>query len=165
MIYGRLDNIGIEEGLYPEPIRRGLAYLRETDLSALPVGVHHIDGDSLIARVAEYETEPEADRRPERHERYIDIQCVAFGEERIGLSRMSDTGAVYEDRRETDDYVLYESTENETFVTLTAGMFAVCFPWDVHRPNCATANGTTTVKKIVMKVRGDFHEAIGDIRP
>jgi YhcH/YjgK/YiaL family protein len=40
---------------------------------------------------------------------------------------------------------------SETDIVLTAGMYAVLFPGEIHRPQC-NYKGETTVRKVVVKV-------------
>ena len=42
-------------------------------------------------------------------------------------------------------------TAGEIDLTFSAGMFAVFFPWDVHRPS-VTKNVNSAVKKVVVKI-------------
>ena len=65
-------------------VAQALEILSQLDVKALPVGKTPLDGDNIYASVNEYATEPWADRRPEKHEQYIDIQIVAAGREIIG---------------------------------------------------------------------------------
>lgn len=152
MIFGNLDNIEKELAYYPETIQKGLRFLMETDLMALAAGDHAIDGDTVYAKVMTYTTDPKSKRRPERHVKYIDIQCVAKGREAIGSSRIQDGGEVDTDRLAEIDAMHYKSAENETYLTLEEGMFAIYFPWDLHRANCAPDDEPGEVKKIVVKV-------------
>ena len=155
MIIGNLLNIKEEIDLYSSGIQVGLTFLLETDLSSLPLGEHEIRGKEIYAKISEYETEPKEHRRPERHEKYIDIQYICSGEEMIGLAIMAEAGEIHEDCRSERDIIFYKSVATETQVILTQGMFAVFFPWDVHRPNCNAGEQIANVRKILVKVRMD----------
>lgn len=152
MIFGHLDNIEKELAYYPASIQKGLRFLMETDLNALTAGDHEIDGTDVYAKVMTYITDPKSKRRPERHVKYLDIQCVAQGSEDIGSSRIEDAGEVDTDRLAEIDAMHYKDAKNETYITLEKNMFAIYFPWDLHRANCAPHDEPGEVKKIVVKV-------------
>jgi len=67
VIIGNLLNIENEIGLYPTGLQAGLKFLLETDLFALPLGEQEIQGKQIYAKIAEYETQPKEQRRPERY--------------------------------------------------------------------------------------------------
>lgn len=153
MIIGNLLNIKEEIELYSPGIRVGLRFLLETDLFSLPLGEQEIQGKEIYAKISEYKTEPKEHRRPENHEKYVDIQYVCSGEEMMGLSMITEVGEIDEDCRNDRDIIFYKSVTGETEIILTQGMFAVLFPWDVHRPNCNVDEKIANVRKILVKVR------------
>ncbi|MBI3987364.1 MAG: YhcH/YjgK/YiaL family protein [Lentisphaerae bacterium] len=127
---------------------RGLEFLRDTDLKALPDGKHPIDGDRLFATLARYDTKPKAEGKWEAHRKYIDIQALLEGRERVGAVDIGRLKPV-QDYDAEKDYILLKGRGD--FVTLRPGLFAVFFPWDAHMP--AVAIGTPKpVRKIVVKV-------------
>lgn len=152
MIVGYLSNMKSEMDLYPEGIQKGLKFLLETDLAALATGKHEIQGSQIYVSVAEYETEPKEKRRLEAHVKYIDIQYIHTGEEMIGCGPLAEASDITEDRLAEKDVIFYKQVERETEVTLSQGMFAIYFPWDVHRPNCRAGAEVCKVRKMVVKV-------------
>lgn len=134
-------------------VAQALEILSQLDVKALPVGKTPLDGDNIYASVNEYATEPWADRRPEKHEQYIDIQIVAAGREIIGYGDVENAGPMTEDKRETNDVSFYASVAQEKKLELEEGQFAIFYPWEVHRPNCQFADSPEQVKKVVVKVR------------
>ncbi len=74
----------------PQAIEKALDFLRNTDFSALEPGVVEIDGRNIFAQVLDLKTKEKHENRPEVHRRYLDIQFLAWGEERIGIA--IDTG-------------------------------------------------------------------------
>lgn len=152
MIMGYISNLKDEINLYPAALQDGFRFLMETDLSALALGRHAVQGDKIYIMVAEYETEPRNKRRPEAHRRYVDIQYICSGEEMIGSAPLKAAGEVTEDCLKERDVVFYKGVAGETETTLSPGMFAVYFPWDVHRPNCNAGEKAVKVRKVVVKV-------------
>lgn len=156
MIIGNLKTIDKELKFYPRGIRKGLEFLITQPLVDLEVGkVYPIEGDKIFAKVSEYETEEKKLRRAERHEKFIDIQCIAAGAEKIGTGRIENTGSISEDNLIQNDAVKYKDMQDDLFVTLYAGTFAIYFPWDVHRANCNPAHTSVKVKKVLVKVSMD----------
>ena len=135
----------------PEDIRRGLKFLAETDLATLPAGRVDIDGDRLFALIQDYETVPKAEKRPESHARYIDIQYVARGREVIGYAPLAGNNPVAEDLLESRDIQFFATVAEETDLVLGTGAYAVFHPTDIHRPGCA-AGVPAKVRKVVVKI-------------
>jgi YhcH/YjgK/YiaL family protein len=152
MILGHVDFIASKCAFLSRSLQKGLAYLARTDFSALPAGRQEIEGDAVYAVVLDYEPEPRDKRRAEVHRKYIDIQYIVSGEEFIGHAFLKDGLTPCEDLLKDKDALLYEAVDGETFVHLTPGMYAIFFPWDIHRPGCASSYGTP-VRKVVVKVR------------
>lgn len=154
MILSHLDLIEKDRPTLPPALQKALDYLKNTDFSNVQPGKFAIDGDRLHGMLNEYQSEPKAKRRTEAHRKYIDVQYILSGEELIGYGRMVDGLTVLEDKLAEKDVIHYADVPNESDLLLTPGMYAIFFPWDVHRPNCA--NGTPgLVRKVVLKVAVD----------
>jgi len=151
MIYGQLKNFEQEKAAFSPALQKGLLYLKNTDFSTLAVGRYDIDGDTIFALVSEYVTEPKEDRRPESHQKYIDIQYLALGEEMIGCSLLSPEYEVLQDELALKDLMFYKAVKQEVDMLLKPGVYAVFFPNDVHRP-CCMASSAARVKKVVIKI-------------
>lgn len=82
MIFGNIESTDLST-IGHEGVRRAIEWAREHDLSALPCGRNDIDGDALYVNVAEYDSKAFEDCKFEAHKRYIDVQVVASGIERI----------------------------------------------------------------------------------
>jgi YhcH/YjgK/YiaL family protein len=153
MIVDHIENL---ERLMPyikdETLIRGLKYLKETDMNDMSAGRHVIDGDNMFVIVSEYETKERAAARPEAHIKYIDIQYIIKGEEVIANSRLVPGLFVTEDKLSEKDVIFYNVDAGETDVLMQQGMFAVLFPWDVHRPSCTYKN-PAQMKKAVVKIK------------
>jgi biofilm protein TabA len=146
MIIDRISNAHLYEHLSPR-IRRAFDHLRRTDLAALALGRHDIDGDTLYVMLSQYETKPKPQGVWEAHRRYIDLQVVTQGSEQIGYNHVSRLapGAYEADR----DFVPLAGDGD--FLTLTAGGFMLLFPEDGHMPGIA-AGAPSPVKKAVFKI-------------
>jgi biofilm protein TabA len=150
MIVDRLGNRSVD-AYVPPRVRQALEYLRAADMSAVPIGRHALDGDRLYAIVQEYVTKPADQCVWEAHRRYIDVQYVVHGAERIGHAPLARSGerVPYDGER---DVALYDP--GTQFVTLTAGMLAIFGPDDVHSPGGAV-DEPRSVRKVVIKAAID----------
>ena len=146
MIIDALANTEFYKGLN-EQLYKGLTFLKEIDVAALPVGRYDIDGDAVFALVQEYETRLPEECRWEAHYTYTDIQYVVEGSEKMGWKALDDV-AKTEDRPEDDIY--FFEAEGDHFV-LHAGQFAVFVPQDDNQPGL-TVDGPALIKKVVVKV-------------
>jgi len=151
MIFGHILNFEQDKAALSPVLQAGLLYLKNTDLSKLPLGRHDIDGDNIFVSVSEYELESKENRRPEAHQKYIDIQYVALGEEMIGYSLLSSKYEITKDELTERDVIFYKAVEHEAELVLKPGVYAIFFPTDVHRPGCKSSD-KIQVKKIVVKI-------------
>jgi biofilm protein TabA len=146
MIVDRLGNRSVDVHV-PSRVRQALEYLRTTDMGAVALGRHELDGDRLFALVQEYQTRLPTDCVWEAHRRYVDVQYIVRGAERMGHASIADVvpRVAYDEEK---DVALFEP--GTRFVTLTAGMFAIFGPNDVHSP-CVAAGDPQPVRKVVIK--------------
>ncbi|MCD4824599.1 MAG: YhcH/YjgK/YiaL family protein [Phycisphaerae bacterium] len=129
-------------------IAAALTYLAETDFTSLPDGRDEIQGDEVFAIVQRYQTKPLEQGKWEAHRKYIDVQGVIEGQERIGFGDVTDMRVVEEYCPESDLVFLDGSGE---FVTLSPGMFMLLFPHEAHMP-CITSGQPSQVTKVVVKI-------------
>ena len=100
--------------------------------------------------MAEAELVPLADRRPEVHHAYFDIQIPLSGEEVYGLAAFDPSAEGSFD--EAKDIGFYDVPVEP--LTLRPGRFAILFPGVcAHAPCCSEDVPGTTIRKIVIKVR------------
>lgn len=126
-----------------------MEYARTHDLLSLEPGRHEIEGDILFINVSAYETRALEDCRFEAHRRYIDVQMVQSGAERIDVAPIGCLAA--EPFDEQADNMFLDGRASAS-VVMTPGMFVACFPDDGHRPGIAVRGVSAPVKKAVFKV-------------
>lgn len=151
MILGYLENAD-QEGLHLPLLQKGLQYLRNTDVSTLSLGRHIIDGDAMYAIVSEYIPGKKENCKAETHRKYIDIQYIVSGEEIMGFGNIANGTEEPEGYWEDRDATFYSEVKDEIDIKVSSGMFAVFFPWDIHRPTCESKPGVT-VRKVVVKIK------------
>ena len=152
MILGHICQSEQEEVLYPKVIQKGLAYLRDTDFSKIADGKYKIDGDSMVAIISEYFPDVRENRKAETHNQYIDIQYIDSGEEVMGFASLADGVETPEGYLTEKDATFYKRVENEIDIKVLQSMYAVFFPWDIHRPGCISQPGVK-VRKVVLKLK------------
>ncbi len=130
---------------------KAFKYLKTTELNALEVKRHDIDGDNLYALVSEYMTKNEEDAKFEAHKKYIDIQYIIDGSEQMSVAPVTKKGEVLTPYDETKDLEFMTVMESSDFIA-TPERFFLFFPSDLHRPG--VKNGENAhVKKVVIKVK------------
>ncbi len=140
---------------YPPILDRVIKYLRETDFVNMACGEYELEGRKLRVQVFDKMTGEVADQKPESHKQYLDIQFIASGSEMIGCTPYREDYEVVEDLLKERDLLFYKSVENESFLRMEPGFFAVFFPDDVHRPACVCGT-PQNVRKVVVKVHIDL---------
>ncbi len=148
MILESLSRVARCRSLSPG-IAAALQYLQSTDLTSLPDGKVEIDGPRLIANVARYQTKRPEQAVWESHRKYIDVQYVVSGVERIGYVPLENAPPVQSPYNETKDVIFYEPGHDS--FTLRAGQFTIFYPEDIHAPSLADGEPSAVVK-VVMKV-------------
>lgn len=110
-----------------------------------------VDGENIFINLSTYTNKNVADCLFESHKKYIDIQFVLKGSEKIDVC---DTKGlkVTEDRLETDDIAFYENTDVFSTAYLSEGDFTVLFPEEAHRPCVAPDGKGVKVRKAVAKI-------------
>jgi YhcH/YjgK/YiaL family protein len=148
MIYDSLDNIELYKSLSGD-IYEGLAFLKNasTDIAC---GVHQINS-RVKAIVSEYETLRENPYGYEAHRRFLDIQFLLKGEEKVcclPLEKLRETKAYNPD---CDAAFYAENGTAPIDLPIGGGYFTILYPQDGHMPQiCLTT--PVHVKKVVVKI-------------
>jgi YhcH/YjgK/YiaL family protein len=98
--------------------------------------------------VSDYETAPAEEKGWEAHRRYIDVQYIASGTEKMGYAEISALRVVSEYDEDKD--IIWLDGDGD-FVTAHAGTFVVFFRQDAHKPG-VTVENPCSVRKVVVKV-------------
>ena len=136
-------------------IASALDYLATTDFTSVPDGRHELDEDRLIAIMQRYRVKPLEAAKGEAHRRYIDVQYVVAGAERMGYLPLREGLAVRSPYDAAKDIVFFEAYGD--LIEVPEGSFVVFMPHDVHAPGLMTgkASDRDEVVKVVMKCRVD----------
>lgn len=149
MILDGIDRASAYRPLSPR-LAAALDYLQHTDFSKMADGRYDLDGDRVYALVQRYQTRLPDPIIWESHRRYIDVQYVAAGAERMGWMPLSAEPVVTQPYEEEKDAALYSGQGD--FLELRQGSFVIFTPHDVHAPGLAVG-GPAAVVKVVVKVQ------------
>lgn len=132
-------------------LRTAIEYLQQSDFARMDDGKYQLDGDRLFAMVSRYRTKLPAEAVWESHRRYIDVQFVVQGVERLGYVPLDRPPAVKTPYDAGRDVIFYEAGTDT--LRFAAGQIAILFPDDIHAPGLAEDRQTAgEVLKVVMKV-------------
>lgn len=115
-----------------------------------PAGHYEID-DEAYANIDVYETKEYDICFPEAHKRYIDIQMLLSGEERLDFANISEL-SIKDDYDEERDIMFFHNPEKMNTLYLKKGYFALLYPTDAHKPQIKSSENSQTVKKVVVKI-------------
>src|SRR5258705_5196025 len=127
---------------------KAFGFLKEHNLDTISKGRYPIDGTNVYATITADPSKDFDKTQWESHRKYIDLQCVITGVERMGKTSITKL-TVTKPYDETKDVANY-SGDGKTY-DVPAGTFMIFFPSDAHRPNI-TPGGNKVVKKIVVKI-------------
>lgn len=127
-------------------IKIGLEFILENDLSSLENGEYEILSGKIKASIQEYQTRQEG--KFEAHRKYIDIQYMIKGSEKMGISEISNLTP--ESKYDLEKDVQFFKG-NGDLIIVPQGFFTIFYPQDAHMP-CLENESSKLVKKIVIKI-------------
>ena len=132
-------------------IKKTFLYIKENDLQSMADGKYMIDGAKLYINVNTYTTKDSADW--EVHKKYIDVQYIISGEEKIGIcNKEICTDKISYDK---DRDIEFFDGDGGDFITMKTGDFMVIFPDEIHKPGMKL-NSNSRMKKAVIKLAVDY---------
>ncbi|HUX59516.1 MAG TPA: YhcH/YjgK/YiaL family protein [Bacteroidales bacterium] len=102
--------------------------------------------------VDEYINRNEEDSAFEAHRRYIDIQHIVEGEEKIGISALENTKEItpYDNLKD----IIFLTAKQNNYRIASHEKFFVFSPEDAHRP-CVKTSENIRIRKVVVKIMVD----------
>jgi len=147
VIVAYLKNKAEYYGIHPM-LDKALDCLKEEYLEQLPYEKQLLKGDDLYVMKFDLETVPFEDTFYEAHKKYLDIQIVIKGEERIDIAHPDSL----ELTEQKDDFYGYKG-EAEQSVVLRPGNFLIVFPGDAHRLRIPVHEVGEKFTRAVFKVK------------
>lgn len=123
-------------------------FLAEHDLEALPIGNHVILEGKCWVTVSEYIPKEVEKGNIESHLRFVDLQYVLWGNEKMGLASDAEVRQEYNSQR---DVAFYNSSRIK-YYPADAGSFFLFFPSDIHQPSVRGKGELVKSRKIVLKI-------------
>lgn len=146
MIFDSISNFYMYASIHPQ-FNSVLNFLNAVSIKDLPTGRHEVNENGVFAGIDEYKTKEVSRGFIEFHKKYIDIQIVLRGKEKVGLCNKDMAREL--DFNEEKDFGKLEGDLD--FITLKENYFVVFFPHDGHMPQLMDES-PASVKKMVIKV-------------
>ncbi|MDD3944808.1 MAG: YhcH/YjgK/YiaL family protein [Bacteroidales bacterium] len=141
---------GYERENLKERLDEAVDIISNLDFLSLEVGTY-IVSPNFYYTVQEYTAFDEDEAQYESHRKYIDIQWVYEGEERLMITDIGNlvpSGKYDEDK----DLIIYNKANYLTSMILVPGSCAILFPKDAHKPTRFLGKACK-IKKVVGKLR------------
>lgn len=150
MIFDKMENIS--EYFNEIPLLEKVSeFMEDFSKNGREDGTYEIDGKRVFAMIQSYRTKRQTPEMMfEAHRKYIDVQYIVSGIEKIRWSKLSAVNLVEEKYSKGDDIAFYEGDALFDF-TLTKGTFLLLYPQDAHLPGLS-AEKDVNVRKIVFKI-------------
>lgn len=143
-----LANIGRYAAL-GENFAKACALIAKGDFDALKPGRNDIDGDNVYVNCFEADYVSKAERKPEVHHAYADIQIPLEADEAFGLAAFDPSAAGSFD--EAKDCGFYDQAVD--WFTVKRGEFVICWPKVCAHAPAVTPDVPKKAHKLVFKVR------------
>lgn len=150
MIVDKIENFRHYTSIHVK-FQKAFDFIQKAKSENLPTGRYEIEGDALYASVQEYETHAAEGAKFEGHKKYIDLQFVVSGTERMDVIdiKKAETTAEYDPAIEA---AFYRAKQTPHSCTLSDGDFAILFPYDLHSPGIHADGAPCKMKKIIVKI-------------
>lgn len=127
---------------------KAFAFLSNQNLDTLPKGKYPIDGTKVFATVTEGPNKEFDKTNWESHRKYIDLQYIIKGKEKIGVAPVEEATVTkpYDESKDVANY----SAQGKYYIA-KPGTFFLFFPNNAHRPSIKV-DGYDNVKKLVIKI-------------
>lgn len=128
-------------------------WLAKNDPATFPVGKYVLDSLNVLLTITDAPSvRPFEQTKWEAHCQKVDLQYIARGAEKMGITPVSGAKVVmqYDSKK---DVGFYQPNEKKAkYIVAQPGTFLLFFPSDAHRPNIRV-EGCDTVRKVVFKIR------------
>lgn len=150
MIFDKMENAKDYFEEYPQ-MQFVYEFVKKANQEKLADGTYEIDGRKLFATIQSYKTKQQTqDMMFEAHKKYIDVQYIVQGIEKIRWAKLQNVSLVKEEYSKGKDIAFYEGNAQFDF-TLTKGTFLFLTPNDAHLPGIS-AEKDVFIRKIVFKI-------------
>lgn len=154
MIQGKRDQL--LRALKPEAAKIIDAFLETVHLG-MATGEQPLKEDEIFAKIMQYNTSADNKNMVEAHNRYVDIQFLLGGSEKIKVydRKKLDTRTPYSSASDCEFFFPAEEAQLNT-VLLKPGYFTVLFPDDAHLAALNPKDEVVSIHKIVIKIHEKY---------
>lgn len=131
-------------------LERALEIIEDLDWETIECGNYVVD-DDIYYMVQEYETKYPHEAHYEAHQKYVDIQYIVKGIERMEFADAAKLQVDEAYNPDKDVEFLKEPKVIDAFI-VEAGDYRIFYPEDAHRPGLCV-DKPSKVKKILAKIR------------
>ncbi|NEY29495.1 DUF386 domain-containing protein [Escherichia coli] len=152
MITGNVNHLELLPYL-PAQLKQAIQYVMANFNADSALGKFDIDGENQFVMIFNDSTSPAEERRQELHGKYLDIQIVLAGQEKMVFSNLAAPQGSAEWLEGKDIAFLpltQQGLEEKSFI-MNAGDFVVFYPGELHKPMCAVGENAPA-KKAVVKI-------------
>jgi len=135
-----------------ERIKKACTFLAGNDLSSFPDGRLDIIGDEIFAVFQSYRTSPAKELSFEAHRKYIDLQYILSGTEKMLVADLAALTHEIVPYGEEDDIVFYEDPPSFSEIILTDGDYTFFATKDGHKTRCSAGQPGREIKKVIVKI-------------
>ena len=127
---------------------KAFTWMKTQDLENLAVGKYPIDGNNAYASITEMVDKKLEETGWESHQKYIDLQYIIKGKEKIGSAASKDAKVInpYNAIKDVANYEINDAN----YTIAVPQFFFLFFPADAHRSNIKV--NEEIVKKLVIKI-------------
>lgn len=148
-LIGKKEKSGCKSDDLKKRVNDALEYISKLDFQSLKVGRYEVNS-AFFYTVQEYLAFGDSEAQYESHRKFIDIQWIYEGTERLLITDIS--SLTPSDKYDDDkDVIHYVDDNNKSAMVLCPGSCAILFPKDAHKP-ARFLNKNCIVKKVVGKV-------------
>jgi YhcH/YjgK/YiaL family protein len=155
MIKDSIINLKIYENMSSN-IKSAINYVVEEFLPFLEDRNAIYEGQGFKVFKQIYMTNAENEGNSEAHRKYIDIQIIVQGKEKVRYLNKNKVAESYEYQDDNDVYFNKVDCESDCFV-LNSGEFVLFTTEDVHMPSL-DYKGKEEITKVVVKIENDLIE-------
>ena len=149
MIVAKLEQAEKYFDLHPD-FEKVFAFLRQENLTDLPIGRHELDGDRVFCTIAKDKGRKREGSELEAHRKYIDIQYIISGDEEMGWKPTEECKMVSVEY-DADKDIGFFKDEPSAWNKVPPGSFTIFFPQDAHTPLIGDGEIYKVVAKIMVK--------------
>jgi biofilm protein TabA len=128
---------------------KSFEFMKNNDLEKMAPGKYPIDGENAFASITEIVDKPFEKTAWESHKKYIDLQYIISGSEKIGVAPTANAKVInsYNADRDLASYKI----DDAVYDVASPKVFYLFFPENAHRPNIKVND--EKVKKLVIKIK------------